>query len=247
MQLLTPEGVPRTAAAQIGFGDGENIGDAAHRRPSSSAAAARSTRSNGCFLIDHDAARADPAGPRTGLLSRSATAAGRSRGRTTGCSFRCTIAGAAGSATSGRTIPSTGCCPTPNGCRSSAPSRTRRRPRSSRRRSSSEIQNAAQYHRALIDASPIAIVDFDLEGRVRSWNDGATQIFGWTADETIGRVSPIVPEDELDFFLGNMARIAHGETMTRPRPAPGAPRRLADRRQHVGGPDPRLPTATSSG
>lgn len=76
------------------------------------------------------------------------------------------------------------------------------------------IQNAAEYHRALIDASPIAIVDFDLKGRVRSWNDGATQIFGWTAAEAIGRLSPIVPEDELDFFLGNIARIAGGEPMT---------------------------------
>ena len=60
-----------------------------------------------------------------------------------------------------------------------------------------EIQNAYEHHRALIDASPIAIVDFDLDGRVRSWNGGAAEIFGWTADEAIGRVSPIVPEDEL--------------------------------------------------
>jgi PAS domain S-box-containing protein len=76
------------------------------------------------------------------------------------------------------------------------------------------IQTAAQYHRALLDASPSAIVDFDLEGRVRSWNEGATQIFGWTAAETIGRVSPIVPEAELDYFLSNISRIARGETMT---------------------------------
>jgi PAS domain S-box-containing protein len=76
-----------------------------------------------------------------------------------------------------------------------------------------EIQNAYAHHRSLIDASPTAIVDFDLEGRVRSWNGGATEIFGWTADEAIGRVSPIVPEAELDFFLGNMRRCALGETM----------------------------------
>jgi PAS domain S-box-containing protein len=76
-----------------------------------------------------------------------------------------------------------------------------------------EIQNAYEHHRALIDASPTAIVDFDLAGRVRSWNGGATEIFGWTADEAIGRVSPIVPEDELGYFLGNIGRIAEGETM----------------------------------
>jgi PAS domain S-box-containing protein len=76
-----------------------------------------------------------------------------------------------------------------------------------------EIQNAYEHHRALIDASPFAIVDFSLDGRVRSWNAAASEVFGWTEDEVIGRVSPIVPADELDFFLGNLARIAQGETM----------------------------------
>lgn len=76
-----------------------------------------------------------------------------------------------------------------------------------------EIQNAYEHHRALIDASPAAIVDFDLDGRVRSWNPGATAMFGWTEDEVIGRVSPIVPEDELDHFLANIERIGNGEQM----------------------------------
>ena len=74
-----------------------------------------------------------------------------------------------------------------------------------------EIQNAYGYLRALIDASPTAIVDFDLEGRIRSWNGAATAIFGWTAEEVIGRVSPIVPEDELPFFFDSLQRIAAGE------------------------------------
>ncbi len=76
-----------------------------------------------------------------------------------------------------------------------------------------EIQNAYEHHRALIDASPIAIIDFELDGRVRAWNTGATEIFGFTADEAIGRVNPTVPEEDLPFFLTNMARIAEGETM----------------------------------
>ena len=76
-----------------------------------------------------------------------------------------------------------------------------------------EIQNAYEYHRALIDASPTAIVDFDLSGRVRSWNRAATAIFGWLPEEVIGRVSPIVPEDELPFFLENIRRVAAGETL----------------------------------
>jgi PAS domain S-box-containing protein len=74
-----------------------------------------------------------------------------------------------------------------------------------------EIHNAYEHHRALIDASPTAIVDFDLDGRVRSWNGGAAEIFGWTAEEAIGRVSPIVPEDELPAFLETLERIAAGD------------------------------------
>ncbi|MFL5928990.1 MAG: PAS domain S-box protein [Gaiellaceae bacterium] len=76
-----------------------------------------------------------------------------------------------------------------------------------------EIQNAYEHHRAVIDASPVAIVDFDLDGRVRSWNAGAAEIFGWTAEETIGRVNPTVPDEELDVFLENMARIGDGLTV----------------------------------
>ena len=76
-----------------------------------------------------------------------------------------------------------------------------------------EIRTGYQHHRALIDASPIAIVDFDLDGRVRSWNEAAARMFGWKAEEVIGRFSPIVPEDERDDFLGRLRRVAAGETM----------------------------------
>ena len=74
-----------------------------------------------------------------------------------------------------------------------------------------EIQNAYEHHRALIDASPVAIVDFSVDGRVRSWNAAASEIFGWTEEEVIGRVSPIVPEGEHEAFLATLARIAQGE------------------------------------
>jgi PAS domain S-box-containing protein len=76
-----------------------------------------------------------------------------------------------------------------------------------------EIQNAYEHHRALIDASPVAIVDFELDGRVRAWNAGATEMFGFTADDAIGRMNPTVPEDDLPLFLTNMARIAEGATI----------------------------------
>ena len=40
---------------------------------------------------------------------------------------------------------------------------------------------------AIVDQSPDAIVGLDTEGRVTSWNRGATQLFGHTADEALGQ------------------------------------------------------------
>jgi PAS domain S-box-containing protein len=76
-----------------------------------------------------------------------------------------------------------------------------------------EIQNASERHSALIDASPIAIVNFGFDGRIRSWNASAVEIFGWAADEVIGRLSPLVPEDEYELFLANLDRVRQGETI----------------------------------
>ena len=76
-----------------------------------------------------------------------------------------------------------------------------------------QIQQAGRYHRALVEAFPDAIIDFDLEGRVRSWNGGATRIFGFTADEVIGRVSPIVPPEEREAFAETLRRVAGGEVL----------------------------------
>jgi PAS domain S-box-containing protein len=75
------------------------------------------------------------------------------------------------------------------------------------------IKSSSQRYSALIEAAPIAIVDFDFDGRVRSWNAAATQIFGWVAGETIGRLNPTVPPDEFQGFLDDLQRIRAGETL----------------------------------
>jgi diguanylate cyclase (GGDEF)-like protein/PAS domain S-box-containing protein len=45
---------------------------------------------------------------------------------------------------------------------------------------------------ALLGEVPVAIVELDLEGRVRTWNPAAEEMFGWTAEEVIGQVNPTV-------------------------------------------------------
>jgi two-component system cell cycle sensor histidine kinase/response regulator CckA len=53
-----------------------------------------------------------------------------------------------------------------------------------------------QMLRSLIDVAPLPMIVVDPDWRVMEWNQAAEQLFGWTADEVIGQMSPLVPEDE---------------------------------------------------
>ena len=46
---------------------------------------------------------------------------------------------------------------------------------------------------ALFGASPLASVLYDLDGEVERWNAAAEELFGWQADEALGRHLPEVP------------------------------------------------------
>ena len=56
-----------------------------------------------------------------------------------------------------------------------------------------ELRRASDELRALFDASPLAICGLTTDGYVRSWNQAAERLFGWTAGEVVGRPLPIVP------------------------------------------------------
>lgn len=58
------------------------------------------------------------------------------------------------------------------------------------------IREANERRQALIDASPLAIVDIDREGRVQGWNPAAERLYGWTAEEVVGRYPGWMTEDE---------------------------------------------------
>jgi PAS domain S-box-containing protein len=52
--------------------------------------------------------------------------------------------------------------------------------------------------RALIEASPLAIVALNPDATVTMWNPAAERIFGWTAGEVIGHRLPVVPREKLE-------------------------------------------------
>jgi diguanylate cyclase (GGDEF)-like protein/PAS domain S-box-containing protein len=53
---------------------------------------------------------------------------------------------------------------------------------------------------AVIQASPLAIITLDSEGRVMTWNPAAETMFGWREIEVLGRDNPIIPEKDVLAF-----------------------------------------------
>lgn len=67
---------------------------------------------------------------------------------------------------------------------------------------------------ALIEASPLAIITLDLDGKVKSWNPAAQQIFGWSPEEAIGRFNPIVPKEKENEFKGLVKALLQGKVFS---------------------------------
>jgi PAS domain S-box-containing protein len=78
-----------------------------------------------------------------------------------------------------------------------------------RKRAEEALRASEERFRGVTDAAMDAIVSADSEGRLRSWNRGAERMFGWRAEEVVGRpLTVIVPE---------RLRAAHSEGIARVR------------------------------
>jgi PAS domain S-box-containing protein len=65
---------------------------------------------------------------------------------------------------------------------------------------------------AIVESSSDAIVSKDLTGVILTWNRGAERIFGYRAEEVIGKpITILIPPDRLDEEPGILARIQRGE------------------------------------
>ncbi len=71
---------------------------------------------------------------------------------------------------------------------------------------------ATQKIAALVESSDDAIVGKDLNGVITSWNRGAERIFGYSAEQVIGKpVSILIPPDRRHEEASILARIRRGE------------------------------------
>ena len=73
---------------------------------------------------------------------------------------------------------------------------------------------------AVIDSSPVALVEFGLDTRIRLWNPAAERIFGWTRAEILGGAG---------FPMAHAAKREETEDSVRPRAGGRVDQRLRDR------------------
>ena len=65
---------------------------------------------------------------------------------------------------------------------------------------------------AVIESSDDAIITKTLEGIITSWNPGAQHIFGYSANEVLGKpITLLIPDDHLDEEPAILARLRRGE------------------------------------
>lgn len=80
--------------------------------------------------------------------------------------------------------------------------------------SSEEEDDTRARLAAIVASSDDAIISKDLRGIVQTWNRGAERIFGYTAEEVIGRsITIIIPEERLSEETEVLRRICAGESV----------------------------------
>ena len=85
----------------------------------------------------------------------------------------------------------------------------------SREKPSNDLQSpelAPYWLAALIESADDAIISKTLDGIITSWNKGAERVFGYTADEIIGKpVTVLIPEGHEDEEPAILARLRAGD------------------------------------
>ena len=73
-------------------------------------------------------------------------------------------------------------------------------------------QEANELMRATVTSSPLAIIRIDRDGIVRSWNAAAERLYGWKAEEVVGKPSPLDTAAQRLEFAHILAPVLEGES-----------------------------------
>ncbi len=73
------------------------------------------------------------------------------------------------------------------------------------------LRQSLEAFEQLVEATPVGIVVLDRDKCVVLWNKAAERIFGWTADEILGRRYPLVPKSESLEFSKLFDRVMAGQ------------------------------------
>lgn len=77
---------------------------------------------------------------------------------------------------------------------------------------SMRVRQAAQQLASIVESSSDAIIGKSLEGIITTWNRGAENLYGYAAEEAIGKpITMLIPPDRLSEEPGILARIRNGE------------------------------------
>ena len=75
-------------------------------------------------------------------------------------------------------------------------------------------ERAAQHYAAIVESSDDVILSKNLDGVILTWNAGAERLFGFTADEVVGKpVTILIPPDRLEEEPAILAKIRRGESI----------------------------------
>src|SRR5690606_30011294 len=78
----------------------------------------------------------------------------------------------------------------------------------------STVLNEQRHLAAIIEGSEDAIITKDLDGRILSWNPAAEEIYGYNAEEVIGRLATmLLPKGREDEERKILSRVRAGESV----------------------------------
>ena len=76
----------------------------------------------------------------------------------------------------------------------------------------SELIDLRSRLAAIVESSDDAIISKDLSSIIKSWNSGATRLFGYSAEEAIGKsITMLMPPERVNEEPGILDRIRHGD------------------------------------